>query len=204
MLGTPRQGSVFACLPWVICLYFDVVEEWKPVEGTHFLYWASSYGRFLRRGCSVLENGRWGSAWLTKEEKIYVPVLSGPRGYYRVRIGTKLILLHRIIAKTFLPNPQNKREVNHINGIKTDNRLSNLEWATRSENARHAYKTGLLKMDHFIGERNKTSKLKDFEVLEIKKSLALGENRSHLARKYKVGFHTINDIFKGVTWKHIK
>lgn len=68
----------------------------------------------------------------------------------------KNIHLHRLLAEHFIPNPDNKPEVNHINGNKGDNRLENLEWATSSENRKHAYDTGLKRV--FSGKNHWNSK----------------------------------------------
>lgn len=77
--------------------------------------------------------------------KIKKPSLSV--GYHQVMLYKnnqyKFFKVHRLVANAFIPNPKNKRTVNHINGIKTDNYVSNLEWATDSENISHAYDTRL-------------------------------------------------------------
>jgi hypothetical protein len=83
--------------------------------------------------------------------------------------------LHRLVAIAFIPNPENKATVNHINGVKTDNCVSNLEWNTYSENHLHAHKTGLMDSKHCTGingcnsgEKSHLTKLNKYKVMEIK------------------------------------
>lgn len=128
-------------------------------------------------------------------------------GYYRVCLFTDVRRsnglfvmtnrhVHRLLAQVFLPNPLNLEDVNHINGIKTDNRLENLEWCSRLENIRHAYRLGLAP----TGERMAAAKLKDENIADIVLS---SDSNKILAIKYNVSTATINAVKKRITWKHV-
>lgn len=89
-------------------------------------------------------------------------IMYNNRGYQRVAaIHGKPQYVHRMVAETWIDNPNNYEEVNHINGDKTDNRMENLEWVTHSENIRHAYRTGL----------NKTTPIRIVETGEVYESI---------------------------------
>jgi hypothetical protein len=109
----------------------------------------------------------------------------------------KRFLVHRLIAETLLPNPDNKPQVNHKNGNKLDNRIENLEWNTRSENQKHSIQIGLRTTN---GEKNSQSKLTEQDVLYIRNSK---ENGSILDKKFNISRSTICDIRKNRSWTHV-
>jgi hypothetical protein len=89
----------------------------------------------------VYEDGR---VWSKKRNK-YQKTHKQNHGYKLIWINNKLKSHHRLLAELFIPNPLNKPQVNHKNGIKDDNRLDNLEWVSASENIQHSFNNGLSK-----------------------------------------------------------
>lgn len=124
------------------------------------------------------------------------------KGYLRISLSKKsnkkTFKIHRLVAMHYILNIDNKPQVNHKNGIKADNRLENLEWATASENTKHAYDTGL------NGKPPAVKKLNEQQVLEIrskfKKKIV---TREMLGKEYNVSAYCIKDVILRKSWKHI-
>lgn len=125
-------------------------------------------------------------------------------GYEMVVVGGKATTVHRIVAELFVSNPMCLREVNHINGIKSDNRAENLEWCTRSQNQKHAYETGLEK--RVYGEKHHSHKLvsKDVEYIRsVYKARDKKYGANALANEFGVCRATIGRIANRKVWNHI-
>ena len=116
-----------------------MIEVWKKVKGYEGIYEVSNYGNVKRVSGITGVNTKYLNGY-------YLKPLDNGKGYLRVKLTTnnksKRIMLHRIIAEAFIPNPDNKPVVNHINHNIVDNRINNLEWCTQSENVLHAVKHG--------------------------------------------------------------
>lgn len=111
-------------------------EIWACVQG-HPNYEVSTKGRVRRNIKSLIVGG-------VSYPGMVLRPFRNTKGYLQVSVGKRSrMTVHRLVANTFIYNPQNKEEINHINGRKEDNRVENLEWCTQRENLDHAIATGL-------------------------------------------------------------
>lgn len=175
-------------------------EIWVPVVGWRG-YSVSNMGRVRSEKREVTRSDR-------RKQPIPEKMLIGDSssGYIRIRLrtpsGSKRMSVHRLVAIHFIPNPENKRVVNHINGIRTDNRVTNLEWATNAENISHAYKTGL--NVHLRGEDWHNSKLTEAKVKRIRRLYRTGEyTQEALAGDFGVSRRCIGKVVSNNSWTHV-
>lgn len=167
-----------------------ILEEWKCVPDFEN-YQVSTFGRVKRIECNVMNKIGISSFYPEKELKQELV-----KGYKRVTFSNgniqKRYTVHRLVAICFIPNPENKRDVNHIDGNKINNCLNNLEWNTQSENERHSYRV--------IGKINPQRKLTEANVKDIRENAIKGVNHSKtgniidFVKKYNVDRTTILNV----------
>lgn len=160
-------------------------EYWKQVPG-YPLYECSTFGNIRN----------------IKNKHLLKPA-KDKNGYKRVVLCLcgrhKNITVHRVVAITFLENTHNLPQINHKDGDKTNNKLSNLEWCSNYQNIHHAIDNGLINVK---GAKNPNSKLTDKDVKQIKKMFATGKyNKSQLAREFSVSHTLIRYIVEGKNWR---
>jgi hypothetical protein len=176
-----------------------MIKIWKQIP-EFSLYEISNYGE--------IKTFNWKN---TGQERIMKPALDGC-GYLRTVLKRdsdgKLctVKVHRLVAQTFLENPENKPVVNHINGIRNDNRLFNLEWCTIRENSLHSFKIGISSNK---GERNPSATITEEQAKEILANYEFGKKtrkgmtKQQLADKYNTTFAVIKQLVQRRTWKHL-
>lgn len=144
------------------------MELWRPVKGFENFFEVSSFGNFRRKG---KEEGL--AQCINKNG--YKLVATKPYGRNK---GNKTFRVHREVAIAFIPNPENKPQVNHKDGNKSNNLVENLEWCTAKENVEHAWKHGLA--NPLLSLQVHNTKVTDEEVKEIydKYMRGLGSLRS--------------------------
>jgi hypothetical protein len=176
------------------------MEHWKPVVG-FYGYVVSTTGRVI--------------SFRRKEPK-YLGLRDNGTGYLYTQLDKngkqKNKYIHRLVAEAFISNPENKSQVNHINGIKTDNRVENLEWSTKDENIRHSWEIGLREkvrkimqkrgQDSF-GEKHPRSTVTEAQVLEIRKLYSDGMKPKHISDTTKVSYYTVSNIVQRKSWRHL-
>lgn len=171
-----------------------VDEIWQWIENYEGMYQISNYGRIKSFKRSTI--------------KILKPYIDG-MGYLNVDLldhcKRKAGRIHVLVAKAFIPNPENKPTVNHIDGHPLNCFVENLEWATYSENTKHAYRIGLEVQAK--GEDDSSTKLTNEQVREIRRIYIFGDKEygiRPLAKKYSVGRTTIKRVLDGKSYRNVK
>lgn len=176
-------------------------EIWKEIEGYEGFYQISNLGRV--KSIDRFVKGQIGLRKAKGDLKI--PTL-GKRGYYEIGLNKnssrKTVKIHRLIALHFIPNPENKPHINHIDGNKLNNKINNLEWCTHAENMRHARVNGLNKD---VGETHHNAKLKNSDIIKIR-YLRSKFNKTHqeIANIFNVTRKNITSILNNKTWNHVR
>lgn len=160
------------------------MERWKEVEGTNGALLVSDQGRVK----SLLRDGR-----------VLKPTPDN-KGYLRLRVTLNRkkmsYKVHRLVAMAFVDNPDDKPQVNHINGDKTDNRPCNLEWVTNKENAHHAISNGLWDAVRIAAFYEDESRKKPITAKEISTGKVIEFDSIAEAERF-IGSRHITDVLKG-------
>lgn len=179
----------------------DSDEVWEDVVGYEGLYEVSSHGRVWATVRIGFTDSKRTGGHFRKQGGQFIKGFINKLGYVQLPLRkdgkTKLHTVHRLVAMAFLPNQD--KEVNHIDGVKSNNLLGNLEWSNRRQNALHS--TRVLGKNR--GESNSQTKLTKEQVLEIKELLETGSTQTELGALFDITNHAIYRIQHGFNWSWV-
>lgn len=165
-------------------------EIWKDIPGFEGYYSISNKGRVLSIRTGKMKKPS------TYNNKSYPTVSLWVNG-----IPTRKSI-HRLVAELFIPNPENKTQVNHIDGDKTNYSINNLEWVTPSENMTHAFKNNLV--DFQVGEQCSWAKLTENDVLKIFELKNNGMSNLEISKRFNISNSQVSNIFLNKRWKQLE
>lgn len=177
-------------------------EIWKDVPGYEGLYKVSSLGNVMSfQTEGLFGKGNTGRMMAQHPDKcgyMYVELRSKPKKRLKVSV-------HRLVAITFIPNPENLPQVNHRDEIRDHNNVDNLEWCSVLYNQRYGHRRERSSISS-TGENNARAILTEKDVLEIRRTYIPGDKKygvRGLSEKYGVAYVTIQKIVQGKLWKHL-
>ena len=180
-------------------------EVWKDINGYEGIYQVSNLGR-VKAVERTWYSGRNGCIKKTKPEHIMKYRLAKNTGYCLLKLTKygkeKHVFVHRLVAETFIPNPNNLPEINHIDGNKENNCINNLEWCTAKENISHATKNKLRIID---GCNNWQAKMSPEDISFIRNNYKPRDKmfgRKALANKFGCNVSVISNILARKTYKN--
>lgn len=154
-------------------------ELWKDIEGFEGLYQVSNLGNVKSLKRNIILKPGVVAYRKTKES-----------GYYIVNLKSKPFYIHRLVAEAFIPNSENKPQINHIDCNKRNNNVKNLEWVTREENIQHAYKNNLIP----ITEKRREASRRIAEMYRPKISFFTTKEFKELQKKHGYMIKTVKII----------
>jgi hypothetical protein len=183
-------------------------EKWKPVKGWESFYSVSDFGRVKREERSVIHSNQVECFSMTYPEKVLKANLDS-KGYPQVTLNAKhffkqrrVARVHRLVAEAFIPNLENKEQVNHRNSIRTDASVGNLEWSTASENQRHSYDVGGRQPQR--GLENGVCKYSEDTVRAVYiLATTTDTSQAEIGKLYSMPQITVSNIKTKKTWRHI-
>lgn len=175
-------------------------EEWRDVVGYEGLYQVSNLGKVKRLKGTVLCVGEKQKPFTITVYETILKLSDKKHGYIHCALSKNGKLttrtVHRLVMETFVPNPDNLPQVNHIDGDKSNNKISNLEWSSSSHNIRHALENKLRIPP--VGEMTHKAILTEEIVINIRKLRASGVKLRELSEMYNCDISTINGVVYNV------